>query len=117
FGVEYAGAYGNGNIQRAGLTNQGTSDILNLLTTGVPTALGGFFAGVGIGPTRQITAGTGSSSSTVTVNAVNAFIKAIANHTSTNFPATPQILALDNSEATFEVGDISPIHNTTVSSG
>ena len=117
FGVEYAGAYGNGNIQRAGLTNQGTSDILNLLTTGVPTALGGFFAGVGIGPTRQITAGTGSSSSTVTVNAVNAFIKAIANHTSTNVLATPQILALDNTEATFEVGETSPIQNSTVSSG
>ncbi|HLT22794.1 MAG TPA: type II secretion system secretin GspD [Bacteriovoracaceae bacterium] len=117
FGVEYAGAYGNGNIQRAGLTNQGTSDILNLLTTGVPTALGGFFAGVGIGPTRTIKAGTGSSSTTVTVNAVNAFIKAIANHTSTNVLATPQILALDNTEATFEVGETSPIQNSTVSSG
>lgn len=117
FGVEYAGAYGNGNIQRAGLTNQGSSDILNLLTTGVPTALGGFFAGVGIGPTRTIKAGTGSSSSTVTVNAVNAFIKAIASHTSTNVLATPQILALDNTEATFEVGETSPIQNSTVSSG
>lgn len=117
FGVEYAGAYGNGNIQRAGLTNSGSSDILNLLTTGVPTALGGFFAGVGIGPTRKITAGTGSSSSTVTVNAVNAFIKAIASHTSTNVLATPQILALDNTEATFEVGDTVPIQNATVSSG
>lgn len=117
FGVEYAGAYGNGNIQRAGLTNQGSSDILNLLTTGVPTALGGFFAGVGIGPTRTIKAGTGSNSSTVTVNAVNAFIKAIASHTSTNVLATPQILALDNTEATFEVGETSPIQNSTVSSG
>jgi general secretion pathway protein D len=117
FGVEYAGAYGNGNIQRAGLTNSGSSDILNLLTTGVPTALGGFFAGVGIGPTREITARSGSTSSTVTVNAVNAFIKAIASHTSTNVLATPQILALDNTEATFEVGDTVPIQNATVSSG
>lgn len=113
FGVEYAGAYGTGNIQRAGLTNSGTSDILNLLTTGVPTALGGFFAGVGIGPTREISNGTSS----VTVNAVNAFIKAIASHTSTNVLATPQILALDNTEATFEVGDTVPIQNSTVSSG
>ena len=119
FGVEYAGAYGNGNIQRMGLTNSGSSDILNLLTTGVPTALGGFFAGVGIGPTREITAraANGSGSGTVTVNAVNAFIKAIASHTSTNVLATPQILALDNTEATFEVGDTVPIQNATVSSG
>lgn len=113
FGVEYAGAYGTGNIQRAGLTNSGSSDILNLLTTGVPTALGGFFAGVGIGPTRTLDTGSGS----VTVNAVNAFIKAIASHTSTNVLATPQILALDNTEATFEVGDTVPIQNSTVSSG
>ncbi|MFY7992233.1 MAG: type II secretion system secretin GspD [Bacteriovoracaceae bacterium] len=110
FGVEWAGAYGQGNAQRAGLTNT-NSDLLNLLSTGVPTALGGFFAGAGIGPTRNISDGRGG---TIKVNAVNAFIKAIASHGNTNILATPQILALDNTEATFEVGDTTPVLNTTV---
>jgi general secretion pathway protein D len=110
FGVEWAGAYGQGNAQRAGLTNT-NSDLLNLLSTGVPTALGGFFAGAGIGPTRTIPDGKGG---TLRVNAVNAFIKAIASHGNTNILATPQILALDNTEATFEVGDTTPVLNSTV---
>ncbi len=110
FGVEWVGAYGQGNAQRAGLTNT-SSDLLNLLSTGVPTALGGFFAGAGIGPTRNISDGKGGS---IKVNAVNAFIKAIASHGNTNILATPQILALDNTEATFEVGDTTPVLNSTV---
>ena len=110
FGVEWAGAYGQGNAQRAGLTNT-NSDLLNLLSSGVPTALGGFFAGAGIGPTRNIPDGKGGS---IKVNAVNAFIKAIASHGNTNILATPQILALDNTEATFEVGDTTPVLNSTV---
>lgn len=113
FGVEWAGAYGQGNAQRAGLTNT-NSDLLNLLSSGVPTALGGFFAGAGIGPTRNIPDGKGGS---IKVNAVNAFIKAIASHGNTNILATPQILALDNTEATFEVGDTTPVLNSVVAGG
>lgn len=116
FGVEYVGAYGNGNAQRAGFTSK-SSSLLGLLGTGVPTSLGGFFAGAGFGPTREITVPNASGSGTTTqrVNAVNAFIKAIASHSSTNVLATPQILALDNTEATFEVGDTVPIQNSTIS--
>lgn len=119
FGVEYAGAYGQGNVQRAGLLNRGSSDLLGLLQSGVPTALGGFFAGVGIGPTRTITptGANGAAGSPIKVNAVNAFIKAIASHGSTNILATPQILALDNTEAVFEVGQTTPIINQTVGNG
>jgi general secretion pathway protein D len=122
FGVEYAGAYGQGNVQRAGMMTGGSnSDLLKLLTTGVPQSLGGFFAGVGIGPTRNISipgAGTTAGATgggTAKVNAVNAFIKAIASHSSTNILATPQILALDNTEATFEVGETAPIQQSTLS--
>lgn len=119
FGVEYVGAYGTGNAQRAGLTSSGRSDLLNLLTTGVPTALGGLFAGVGLGPTRKVNipGAAGAAGGTVSVNAVSAFIKAIASHTSSNVLATPQILALDNTEATFEVGDTVPIQNSTIATG
>ena len=118
FGVEYVGAYGTGNVQRAGFTSQNTA-LLNLLATGVPTSVGGFFGGIGIGPTRTISipGAGGTSGGTAKVNAVNAFIKAIASHGSSNVLATPQILALDNTEATFEVGDTVPITNSTVSTG
>jgi general secretion pathway protein D len=117
FGVEYVGAYGQGNVQRAGFTSKSTQ-LLNLLATGVPTSLGGFFGGIGLGPTREIKVpGTGGTSTTASVNAVNAFVKAIASHGSTNVLATPQILALDNTEATFEVGDTVPIQNSTIATG
>lgn len=118
FGVEWIGAYGTGNVQRAGFTSKSTT-LLNLLATGVPTSVGGLFGGIGIGPTRKINVPgvAGGAGGTATVNAVNAFIKAIASHGSANVLATPQILALDNTEATFEVGDTVPIQNQTVATG
>lgn len=120
FGVEYVGAYGEGNVQRAGFTTQTSSSngLLNLLATGIPQSLGGFVAGVGLGPTRTIkTTGASGTSSEVRVNALNALIKAIASHSSTNILATPQILALDNTEATFEVGDTVQVRNSTIAQG
>jgi general secretion pathway protein D len=115
FGVEYVGAYGQGAVQRSGFTGT-RSDILSLIATGQPTSLGGFFGGFGLGPTRNIplTGANGQSAGTAKVNAVNAFIKAVASHSSTNILATPQILALDNTEATFEIGDTVPIRNQTL---
>jgi general secretion pathway protein D len=113
FGVEFLAAYGDGNVQRAGFTTKSTQ-LVNLLATGVPTSIGGLFAGAGIGPTRTISVPGGG---TATVNAVNAFLTAIASHSSTNVLATPQILALDNTEATFEVGDTVPVTNSTVATG
>jgi general secretion pathway protein D len=117
FGVEYVGAYGQGNVQRSGFVSGPRSDLLGLLTSGVPTSLGGFFGGVGLGPTRSITTPNAAGGTTTTrVNAVNAFVKAVASHSSTNILATPQILALDNTEAVFEVGDTVPVRNSTVAS-
>lgn len=120
FGVEYVGAYGNGNVQRSGFTTQSSAanGLLGLLASGVPTSLGGFMAGVGIGPSRTITPTVnGQAGSPIRVNAVNALIKAIASHSSTNVLATPQILALDNTEATFEVGDTVPTRTSSVGQG
>ncbi len=118
FGVEYVGAYGQGNVQRSGFTTGSSTSngLLGLLASGIPQSLGNFVAGVGIGPTRTITPTlpNGQAGTPVKVNAVNALIKAIATHSSTNVLATPQILALDNTEATFEVGDTVPIRNTTL---
>jgi len=120
FGVEYVGAYGQGNVERTGFTTQtsSTNGLLGLLASGVPQSLGGFVAGVGLGPTRTIrTTGPGNTTSQVKVNAVNALIKAVASHSSTNILATPQILALDNTEATFEVGDTVQVRNSTIATG
>jgi general secretion pathway protein D len=119
FGVEYVGAYGQGAVQKSGFTGA-KSDILNLIATGVPASLGGFFGGFGFGPTRNVPvpgATAGSTGGTARVNAVNAFIKAVASHSSTNILATPQILALDNTEATFEVGDTVQVRNSTIAQG
>jgi general secretion pathway protein D len=118
FGVEYVGAYGQGNVQRSGFTSKSTQ-LLNLLATGVPTSIGGFFGGIGLGPTRKIDVPNpaGGAGTTARVNAVNAFIKAVAAHNSANILATPQILALDNTEATFEIGDTVPVQNSTIAQG
>jgi general secretion pathway protein D len=117
FGVEYYGAYGQGAVQRSGFSRNAKPDLLGLLTTGTPTSLGGFFAGVGLGPTRTVKVGTGTNATSFKANAVSAFIKAVASHSSTNVLATPQILALDNTEATFEAGDTVPIRNSTIAQG
>lgn len=121
FGVEYAGAYGQGTAQRAGfLTPSSASNgLLGLLTSGVPQSVGGLVAGIGMGPSRTIELknAQGQSAGTTRVNAVSALIKAIASHGSSNILATPQILAMDNTEATFEVGDTNPIVNQTIGQG
>jgi general secretion pathway protein D len=108
FGVNFVGAYGQGSAQRAGL---GGTDLFNLLG-GNPTSIGGFFAGAGFGGTREVTL-PGSTTPTK-LNSVNALIKAVASHENSNVLATPQILALDNTEATFEVGETVPIREQTV---
>lgn len=121
FGVEYAGAYGQGTAQRAGYLTQSssTNGLLGLLSSGVPQSIGGLVAGVGIGPSRNIPIknAQGQTISNARVNAVSALIKAVASHGSTNILATPQILAMDNTEATFEVGDTNPITNQTIGTG
>lgn len=107
FGVTFIGAYGQGNAQRAGL---GGNDLYSLLA-GTPNSIGGFFTGLGVGGTRTVRIGQND----VKVNSVNALIKAVATHTNSNVLATPQILALDNTEATFEVGDTVPTVSNTIS--
>lgn len=121
FGVEYVGAYGQGNVQRAGFTTQTSqaNGLLGLIASGIPQSLGGFVAGVGLGKPRTITptGPNGEAGTPVKVNPVNALIRMIASHQNTNILATPQILALDNTEATFEVGDTVQVRNSTIAQG
>ena len=48
------------------------------------------------------------------MDSINGLITAIANNSSTNVLATPQILALDNTEASFEVGESVPVQEQTI---
>jgi general secretion pathway protein D len=109
FGVEFMGAYGRGNAQRAGFTTKG-SGFTDLLS-GNPLALSGFFAGFG-GPEKSPTE-FDIGGTTVKVNSVNGLVKAIASNSNTNVLATPQILAMDNTDAEFEVGTTVPVQRTT----
>ena len=109
-GISILGAYGSGNAQRVGFTKGGGDGLLSLLTNQI-TSLGGLFAGIGAGKSLEFDPGTGAK---IKINSINGLITAIASSTNTNVLATPQILALDNTEATFEVGESIPNPERTV---
>lgn len=103
FGISVIGAYGTGGTQKAGFTG-GQSDLFDLLTNNI-TSLGGLFVGGGAGSTITQDLPNGQ---TIEIQSVNALLTAVATNTDTNVLATPQILALDNTEAIFEVGETIP---------
>lgn len=106
WGVSYLGQYGSGNARRAGFS--GGPDLTGLLSNNI-TNLSGLFVGAGLGKTFDLDIG----GQTVKVNTINGLISAIAQSSSTNVLATPQILALDNEDAEFEVGEQVPIQEAT----
>ncbi len=107
FGISIIGAYGTGGTQKAGFTG-GSTDLINVITNNI-TSLGGLFIGGGAGKT--ITTEVGGQS--IEIQSVNALLTAIATNSATNVLATPQILALDNTEAVFEVGETVPTPERT----
>jgi general secretion pathway protein D len=107
FGISIVGAYGSGGADKAGFTG-GSNDLMNLLSNNI-TSLGGLFIGGGAG--SKITQTVGGQE--VEIKTVNGLITAIANSGNSNVLATPQILALDNTEAVFEVGETIPTPERT----
>lgn len=105
FGISFVGAYGTGGLQRGGFNDGESGAGLLSLLTGQAQALGGFFSGIGLGKKVSI----GPEGSKIEVSTINGLIQAIASNANTNVLATPQILALDNTEATFEVGEEVPV--------
>lgn len=103
-GINLVGAYGEGAMQRWGAAPDGAAGMAGLMA-GKFESLGGLFLGLGAGRSREIDLGGGNK---VKVNSVNGLISAIASDTNTNILATPQILALDNEDAVFKVGDRVP---------
>ena len=103
-GISVLGAYGSGNAQKIGFTQGKDDGLLGLLTNQI-TSLGGLFAGMGVGKSLEFDPGNGN---VIKINSINALITAIASNSNTNVLATPQILTLDNTEGTFEVGESIP---------
>ncbi|MBF0298434.1 MAG: type II secretion system secretin GspD [Oligoflexia bacterium] len=103
FGISIIGAYGSGSAQKIISSPAGTADLLSLLTNNI-TSLSGLFIGGGGGKEVEITSGGNK----MKINTVNALIKAIANDSSTNVLATPQLLVMDNEEGVFEAGETVP---------
>lgn len=108
YGVEYFGAYGEGAAQRGGFLDSSNGQLFNLMGNN-PTALNGLFIGGGSGGSVEIPNPLGGNP--LKVNSVNGLIKAISTNSATNVLATPQILAMDNTEAEFEVGETVPVQN------
>ena len=107
-GISIVGAYGSGRAQRAGFNASGgnanqSGGVTDLLANNF-TNLTSLFIGAGIGSKVDLQVGD----ETIEVNSINALVKAVANNGNTDILATPQILALDNEEAEFEVGDRVP---------
>ena len=109
-GISLVGAYGTGAGQKAGFLPD--SGIIDLISNNL-TNLGGFFVGGSGG--KSITLDIGGKE--INVNSVTGLIKAIASDSNTNVLATPQILALDNEQAEFEVGESIPISETVNNNG
>jgi len=107
FGINIIGAYGKGGADKAGFVGN-SSDLVNVLTNNI-TSLGGLFIGGGDGPSVTQTIG----GQEVSIESVNGLITAIAARANTNVLATPQISALDNTEAVFEVGETVPVPEKT----
>jgi general secretion pathway protein D len=103
-GVNLLAAYGSGAVNKAGFL---TNPALIQLLTGQIANIGGFFAGAGLGKTVTV---KGPDGKDVEINTVNGLITAIAATADSNILATPQILAIDNTEAVFEVGETVPIN-------
>ncbi len=111
FGITLIGAYGTGGAQKAGFVGgNGGQDLVNVLTNNI-TSLGGLFVGGGTGKTVNL----GIGGQNVSVNTITGLVTAIANNSNTNVLATPQILVLDNTEASFEVGESVPVTESTIS--
>lgn len=108
YGIDIVGLYGSGGAGKAGFSGGG--NLVNYLSENI-TNLGGLFAGVGAG--KKIVKNIGGKN--IELNSINALIKAIATDSNTNVLATPQLLAQDNTEAVFEVGEKVPISKRTES--
>ena len=110
WGISWVGAYGTGDTDRAGYGGTNRGNMANLLSPTGITSIGGLFSGIGVGKKVEMTMPDNSKKS---IRSVTGLLTAIASNDNTNVLATPQILALDNQDAVFEVGEKIPTQKTT----
>ena len=104
-GTSIQGAYGKGAVERFGFGSKKGEDAFKSLVTNPITILGGMFG---------FQSGTKINFGGKDFGSINALISAIIENTNSNVLATPQILALDNTEAIFEVGESIPVPKQTI---
>ncbi len=89
---------------RSGIALLPSTDLITAISSPIPSSKGAFF---------RLKAGQETSfpvgSSSVSVAGVEGLIKFIQSNANANILATPQIIALDNSEATFESAEKIPV--------
>jgi general secretion pathway protein D len=93
----------------SGILSVPSQDIFNIIQN--PASASGAVIGFKSGGSQNIAVGT--SGQTVNVSSVQGLITAIATNTKSNVLATPQIIALDNTEASFESSENIPILTST----
>jgi general secretion pathway protein D len=76
-----------------------------------PLSVSGLVLGFKAGQKQSIT--IPGSSTPITVSSVQGLIKALQSNSNTNVLSTPQLLTLDNQEASIEVGETIPVPVTT----
>jgi general secretion pathway protein D len=84
------------------------SDLSSFLTS--PLSSTGALLGFAGGGTTNIT----MNGQSIPIGNVQGLVRAIQGHTNANILATPQIIALDNTEATFESAEKIPVSSTTL---
>ncbi len=105
FGVSYAGVTGTGVASRVGFN---AGEVAPLATS--PLGINdGVFAGIGLGGVRSVNI---PNVGDVDISPINVLVKAASTDADTNILATPQLLVMDNTEGTFEVGSQIPILQT-----
>ncbi|RYZ96479.1 MAG: hypothetical protein EOP11_23425, partial [Proteobacteria bacterium] len=96
-GTSFVSARNGVALPSAGLTS---------LLAGNPLGIGGFALGFKSGAEQPINVtGADGSTSSVKVNSLNGLLTLITANSDSNVVATPQIIALDNEEATFEISE------------
>ncbi len=94
----------------SGLASITNGDLFSFLAN--PASQKGALLGFSSGQSQSVTLGPGTTP--ITVSSVQGLIRAIQTNSNANILATPQIIALDNTESTFESTDKIPVEKVTI---
>lgn len=110
-GIQRDTRYGTSFVNAPNGVGLNSETLTNMLTGGIPS---GFVLGFKQGPDR---APMKLGDKTINTNTINGVVELIQGNSDAQVIATPQIVALDNEKATFEVSETVPIEKSTLSNG